>query len=100
MVHLQPVRRLYGLFTACWKAVQFILWTVNRTHSRLRVLFGRQPKRHLRRDFLCISFVFYGSIKAITGAIYKWVYFQVPPIYDYSTWYTRRVVTRLVHQVL
>ena len=100
MVHLRPVGRPYGSSTARWKAVRFILRTVSRTYDQLGAPFGRQPRRHLRRDFLCISFVFYSSIKAITGAIYKWVYFQVPPVYDYSTWYTRRVVTHLVHQPL
>ena len=97
IVHLQPIRRPYSSSTARWKAIQFILRTVSRTYGQLKVLFRRQPRRHLRRDFLCISFMFYSSIKAITGAIYKWVYFQVPPVYNYSTWYTRCVVTRLVH---
>jgi len=30
--------------------------------------------------FLYISFMFYGSIKAITEAMHKWFYFQVPPV--------------------
>jgi len=47
--------------------------------------------------FLYISFVFYGSIKAITEAIYKRLYFQVPLVYNYSTWCTNRVCTRLVY---
>jgi hypothetical protein len=100
VVYLRPVRRPYGSFTARWKAVRFILRTVNRTYGQLRAPFGRQPRRHLGRDFLCISFVFYGSIKAITEAIYKWVYLQVPPVYNYSTCRTKRVSTRLVHQPL
>ena len=74
MVYLRSVGRLYGLFTAHWKAVRFILRTISRTYSQTKALFGRQPRRHLGRDFLWISFVFYGSIKAITEAIYKWVY--------------------------
>ena len=75
MVHPRPVRRPYGPFTARQKAVRFILRTVSRTHGQLKAPFGRQPKRHLRRDFLYISFVFYGSIEAITEAIYRWFYF-------------------------
>ena len=71
MVHLRSVRRLYGLFTARWKAVWFILRAVSRTHGQLEAPFGRQPRRHLGRDFLYISFVFYGSDKAITEVIYK-----------------------------
>jgi len=33
------------------------------------------PEGTLGGYFLYIPFVFYSSIKAITGAIYKWVYF-------------------------
>jgi hypothetical protein len=33
------------------------------------------PEGTLGGIFLYISFVFYGSIKVSTGAIYKWVYF-------------------------
>jgi hypothetical protein len=47
------------------------LWFI---YGQLKAPFGRQPRRYLGRDFLCISFVFYGSIKAITEAIYKWFY--------------------------
>ena len=90
MVHLRPVSRPYGSTTARQKAVRciirFILRTVSRTHSQLKVLFGRQHRRHLRRDFLyisyilqfyflCISFMFYGFIKAITEAVYRWFHF-------------------------
>jgi len=39
-------------------------------------------------------------LKAITEVIYKWVYLQVPLVYDYSTYYTKRVLMRLVHQPL
>jgi len=74
MVHLRPVGRPYGLFMARWKAVRFILRAVSRTYGQLKAPFGRQPRRRLGRDFLYISFVFYGSNKAITEAIYKWVY--------------------------
>ena len=57
MVYLRPIGRPYGTFTACWKAVQFILRTVSRTYGQLKVPFGRQPRRHLGRDFLYISFI-------------------------------------------
>ena len=93
IVYLQSVRRLYSLFTAYWKAV-------SRTYGQLKVPFGRQPRRHLGRDFLYIFFMFYNSIKAITEVIYKWFYFQVLPVYNYSTWCTKRVFTYLVHQPL
>jgi len=53
MVHLQSVR--------------FILRAVSRTYGQLKVPFGRQPRRYLRRDFLCISFVFYSPIKSNYG---------------------------------
>ena len=75
IVHLQPVRRPYSSFTTCQKVVRFILQTVSRTYGRLGVPFRRQPRRHLGRDFLCVSFMFYSSIKAITEAIYRWFYF-------------------------
>ena len=44
--------------------------------------------------FLYISFVFYGSIEAITEAIYRWFYFSNTA----SVWLYKRVFTRLVHQ--
>jgi len=100
IVHLQPIGRLYSSSTACQKAVQFTLRTINRTHGQLRALFKRQPKRYLRRDFLRISFIFYGSIFLYFFYI-LWFYqsklqrvytsgfiFQVPPMYNYSTCYT------------
>ena len=99
MVHLRPAGRPYGSSTARWKAVRFILRTVSRAYGQLGAPFGRQPRRHLGRDFIYISFVFYGSVKAITEAMYKWFYFQVPPVYNYSTCCTNRVLTRSVHQV-
>ena len=75
MVCLRSVGRPYGSSTARWKAVWFIvrftLWTVSRTYSQPGALFGRQPRRYLGRNFLCISFVFYGSIEAIMEAVYK-----------------------------
>ena len=61
-VHLWSVGRLYGSFTARRKAIWFILRTVNRTYCQLKAPFGRQPKRHFRRDFLRISFIFYSFI--------------------------------------
>ena len=75
MVYLRPVRRPYGLFTACWKAARFILRTVSRTYGQLGAPFGRQHRGHLRRISYVFSYVFYGSIKAITEAIRKWFYF-------------------------
>jgi hypothetical protein len=54
MVQLRPVRRPYSIFTARQKAIQFILRTVSRTYGQPRVLFRRQPRRHLGRDFLYI----------------------------------------------
>ena len=74
-VHLRSVKSLYSLFTARWKAIRFILWAVSRTYSQLEVLFGRQPKKHLRRNFLYISFMLYGFIEAIIEAVYRWFYF-------------------------
>ena len=64
MVHLRPVGRPYGSSTACRKAVRFTLRTVSRTHGQFGAPFIRQPRRHLRRDFLCIFFyifLFYES---------------------------------------
>ena len=100
MVHPRPVRRPYGPFTARQKAVRFILWTVSRTHGKLEVPFRRQSRRYLRRDFLYISFVFYGSVEATTEAIYRWFYF----LSTASVWLQHlvyeRVFTRSVHQPL
>ena len=62
MVYLRPIGRPYGSFTARRKAVWFILRTISRTYGQLKAPFGRQPKRHSRRDFLRISFMFYGFI--------------------------------------
>ena len=76
IVYPRPVRRPYGPFTARQKAVRFILRTVSRTYGQLKAPFARQPRRHLRRDFLCISFIFYSSIKAITEAIHRWFHFS------------------------
>ena len=75
IVHSQPVGRPYGSSTAHRKAVRFILRTVSRTHGKLEAPFGRQSRRHLGRDFLCISFVFYGSVEATTEAIHRWFHF-------------------------
>src|SRR3984957_8413103 len=68
--HLQSIGRPYSPFTARWKAVRFILRTISRTHSQLGAPFGRQPRRHLRRNFLCISFAFYGFISYIFYIFY------------------------------
>jgi len=51
------------------------LRTISRTYGQLKAPSGRQPRRHLGRDFLCISFMLYGSIKTITEAVYRWFYF-------------------------
>ncbi len=100
IVHLWPVGRLYGLSTACRKAIWFTLRTVNRTYGQLGAPFRRQPRRYLGRDFLCISFIFYSSIFLYFFYV-LWFYqsklrrvytsgsiFQVPPMYNYSTCYT------------
>ena len=63
-VRLRPIGRPYGSFTARRKAVRFILRTVSRTYGQFGALFARQPRRHLRRDFLCI-FVFYSFISCV-----------------------------------
>jgi len=56
--YLRPVGRPYGLFTARRKVVRFTLRTVSRTYGPLKVLFKRQPRRHLGRDPLWISYIF------------------------------------------
>src|SRR6266702_244880 len=83
----------------------------NLTYNQFRALFGRQPRRHLRGDFLCTSFASYGSIsyvfllcfivllKQVRRLYTGGFIFQVPPVYNYSTCYTNRVLTRSVHQV-
>jgi len=48
----------YGSFMARRKVIRFTLQTISRTYGPLRVPFGRQPKRHLRRDLLWISYIF------------------------------------------
>ena len=45
------------------------------TCDQFRALFRKQPRRHLRGDILYISFVFYGFIRAITEAVYRWFHF-------------------------
>src|SRR6266700_751447 len=88
MVYLWPIRRLYGSFMACWKAVWFTLWTISRTYGQLGALFRRQPRRYLGKEFhmyFCILlFYFYvfllyfmALLKLIMEAIYRWFYFQV-----------------------
>ena len=56
-VHLRPAKRPYDSFTARRKAVRFTLQTVSRTYGQLGAPFGRQPRRHLGRNFVCISCV-------------------------------------------
>ena len=100
MVHLWPVGRPYGSSTACWKAVRFTLQTVSRTYGQLGAPFGRQPRRYLGRDFLRISFMFYGFIFMYFFCV-LWFYqsklwrlytsgsiFQVLPVYNYSNYCT------------
>ena len=77
-------------------AVWFILQAVSRTYGQFEAPFGRQPRGHLRRDFLCISFVFYGSVEAITEAVHRWLRF----LSTASVWLYKRVFTRLLHQPL
>ena len=45
------------------------LRTVSRTHGHFRGLFGTQFEGLFKGSFLCISFMFYGSIRALTEAI-------------------------------
>ena len=63
---LRPVRRPYGSFTACQKAVRFILRTISRTYDQLRALFRRQGISYVFLYFIVlflrISFIFYGFI--------------------------------------
>ena len=70
-------------------AVRFILQAVSRSHGQFGAPFGKQPRRHLGRDFLwislyifvflvlflCISFVFYGFTKANYGGYTQAVLF-------------------------
>ena len=65
MVYLWPVGRPYGLFYGP---------QVGLTASLKHRLEG-SPEGTLGEIFLCISFVFYGSIKATTEAVYKWFHF-------------------------
>src|SRR6266567_1079690 len=103
-VYLRPVGRPYGSFTARWKAVRFIvrftLRAVSRTYGQLGAPFGRQPRRYLGRNFLCISFVFTVLLKQLWRLYTSGFIFQVPPVYDYSTCCTNHVPTRSVHQPL
>ena len=81
-------------------AVRFILQAVSKTHGQFKAPFGRQPGRHLRRDFLCISFVSYGSIEAITEAIHRWFHFSSTASVWLQHLVYERVFTRSVHQPL
>jgi len=45
------------------------LQTINKTHSQFKKAFKTQFKRLFKGSFLCISFMFYGFIKALTEAI-------------------------------
>ena len=91
--------KYYGSLTVRQKTVRFVLRTVSRTYGPLGVLFGRQPRKHLGRDLLWISYVFLlcftvllkQSQRLYTGGFI----FQVPPVYNYSTCCTSRVLTRL-----
>ena len=89
MVHLWSVRRLYSSFTARQKTVRFILRTISRTYGQLKAPFRRQLKRYFGRDFLRISFIFYGFTKInYRGYIQAVLFFKVPLVYNYSTCYT------------
>ena len=101
MVHSRPVRRPYGSFTARRKAVRFILRTISRTHGQLGAPFRRQPRRYLGRDFLRISFMFYGFTSYVFHLCFtvllkqlRRLYtcsfiFQIPPVSDYINAYLR-----------
>ena len=41
IVHLRPIGRPYGSFTARRKTLRFTLWTMSRTHGQLEALFRR-----------------------------------------------------------
>ncbi len=72
----------------------------NLTYNQFGALFGRQPRRYLGGDFLYIFFCvlrFYWSYYG--GYTQVVLFFQVPPVYNYSTCCTNRVLTRSVHQV-
>src|SRR6266702_6579941 len=72
----------------------------NLTYDQFRAPFGRQPRRHLGGDFLCIFFCvlrFYRNYYG--GYIQVVLFFKVPPVYDYSTCCINRVFTRSVHRI-
>ena len=96
---------------------------LSRTHDQLGAPLGRQPRRHLRGDFLCVfplvfyglasytfPFIFYGSIKAITEAVHRWFHFlkyrqclitaPVMPTACLRARYSSYAFTRSVHQPL
>ena len=110
MVYLWPVRRLYSLFTARQKTVRFILRTVSRTYNQLEALFEKQPRRHLRGDFLCIFFcvlqLYWSNYGGCTQVVSFFKYRQciitapVVPTACLRVRYTKYVFTRLVHQPL
>ena len=77
----------------------------------LKVPFRRQPRRYFRGgDFLYTSFATYGSIsyifllcftvplKQLQRLYISGFIFQVPLVYNYSTYCTNHVLTRLVQQ--
>ena len=86
MVHLRPVRRPYGLFTARRKAVRYIYGPLK---GRIAYLTDRKQDLWLawgtvwkaaqkapREEFpMYFSFMFYDSIRAITETIHRWLYF-------------------------
>ena len=67
------------------------LRAVSRTHGLFKGLFGPQFKGLFKGSFLCISFIFYGFIKALIETIRIQFYFQVLLIYNhyYCTYYAR-----------
>jgi len=49
---------------------------MNKTHGQFKRLFKTQFEGLFKGSFLYILFMFYGSIRALTEAIYKWFYFS------------------------
>jgi ribosomal protein S17E len=51
--------------------------------------FKGQFERNKRKFLMC----FYSSIKVIIKAIYKWFYFQVPPVFNHSFNHNTNILT-------
>ena len=90
------------------------------TYDQFRTPFGKQPRRHLGGDFLCVFPLCFMVLPPVYFLLYFTVLlkqlqrlqtggfiFQVPPVSDYITWCTNAYLrvrctsllfTRLVHQ--